>query len=78
MKQTPQFAGSKKAADLPKMLGQVEKSIGDSNDYHLFELPNKLQVLLIEDNNRQKSDGQPMAYCSLAVNAGSFNDPVDR
>ena len=60
------------------MLGEVEKSIGDSNDYHLFELPNKLQVLLIEDNNRQKSDGQPMAYCSLAVNAGSFNDPVDR
>ena len=78
MKQTPQFAGGKKAAELPKLLEQIEKSSGDKNDYLLFELPNKLQVLLIEDNNRQKSDGQPMAYCSLAVNAGSFNDPPDR
>ena len=78
MKQTPQFAGGKKASELPKLLEQIEKSSGDKNDYLLFELPNKLQVLLIEDNNRQKSDGQPMAYCSLAVNAGSFNDPPDR
>ena len=45
----------------------------------MFTLSNKLQVLLIEDNNKKdQSKGDAMAYCSLAVNAGSFNDPTHR
>ena len=38
-------------------------------------MPNKLQVLLIENNNKPESQGEAIAFASLAVNAGSFNDP---
>ena len=61
------------ANDIP-----VNKSEGDSNDYQLFKLQNGLQVLLIEDNNQTTSKGEPMAYVSLSVNVGSFNDPPHR
>ena len=45
----------------------------------MFTLPNKLQVLLIQDNNQKELEfGEPIAYVSLAVNVGSFNDPLDR
>lgn len=30
---------------------EVEKSPGDLNRYEYFTLPNKVQVLLIQDNN---------------------------
>ena len=33
----------------------IQKSSGDKNQYRLFELPNKLEVLLIEDNNKPES-----------------------
>ena len=54
---------------------EITKSPGDKNDYNLFELPNKLQVLLIQDNNSPESQGEAIAYASLSVNVGSFNDP---
>ena len=42
----------------------------------MFTLENKLKVLLINDLNQEASDnGDPIAYCSLAVEAGCFNDP---
>ena len=56
---------------------KISQSPGDKNEYQLFELPNKLQVLLVQDNNSPESQGEALAYASLAVNAGSFNDPVD-
>ena len=54
---------------------EIEKSPGDKNTYQLFELENKLQVLLIQDNNSPESQGEPIAYAALSVNVGSFNDP---
>ena len=56
----------------------INKSAGDKNDYQLFKLKNDLQVLLIEDNNQAGGKGEPMAYVSLSVNVGSFNDPPHR
>ena len=45
----------------------------------MFTLPNKVQVLLIQDNNQKEiASGESMAYCSLAINVGSFNDPPHR
>ncbi len=45
----------------------------------MFTLDNKLQVLLVNDLNQEASDkGDPIAYCSLAVQAGVFNDPPHR
>ena len=57
---------------------EVSKSLGDKNEYHLFELPNRLQVLLIQDNNTPESTGEEIANASLSINVGSFNDPEDR
>ena len=58
---------------------EIVKSEGDSNQYLMFTLPNKLQVLLIEDNNQKElAQGESIGYVSLAVNVGSFNDPPDR
>ena len=50
------------------------------NDYQLFTLPNGLEVLLIQGNNCADSavdQMQSMAYVSLSVNVGSFNDPPE-
>ena len=60
---------------------EIEKSIGDANEYQFFTLPNSLQVLLIQDNNQVDSgsaDTEALAYVSLSVNAGSLNDPPHR
>ena len=61
---------------------KVEQSPGDLNQYHLYSLQNGIQVLLIQDNNA-KEIGEvnrdiAMAYCSLVMNAGSFNNPKHR
>ena len=64
---------------------EIEKSPGDKNDYDCFTLKNRLQVLLIQDNNEVESKYQDEqeakeaqdvagAYVSLSVNVGSFND----
>ena len=55
----------------------IKKSPGDKNVYDYFSLPNGLRVLLVQDNNQQSSS-QQMAYVSIAVNCGSFNDPPHR
>ena len=45
----------------------------------MFKLENQMQVLLIQDNNQKELEqGEPIAYVSLAVNVGSFNDPPHR
>ena len=45
----------------------------------MFTLPNKLQVMLIQDNNQKElAQGEAIGYVSLAVNVGSFNDPKER
>ena len=36
-------------------------------------------MLLIQDNNQKELEkGESIAYCSIAVNTGSFNDPPER
>ena len=59
---------------------EVKKSPGDLNEYAYFVLPNKVKVFLIQDNNQIEldSDIDSMAFCSISVNAGSLNDPMDR
>ena len=45
----------------------------------MFLLENGIHCLLIQDNNHnEEANGDAMAYCSLAVNVGSYNDPPDR
>ena len=45
----------------------------------MFTLPNQLQVLLINDLNQESDEkGDAIAYASLAVHAGVFNDPPTR
>ena len=57
----------------------VNKSPGDKNLYKAFTLENGVKVLLIQDNNQQEfAQGDAMAYCSIAINVGSFNDPPER
>ena len=56
-----------------------EKSSGDHNVYDYFTLANGLRVLLIQDNNqKQLQTTSKMAFVSVAVNVGSFNDPPHR
>ena len=61
---------------------KIEKSPGDLNQYHYFVLPNNLKVLLIQDNNTkqfgQVDQASNLAFCSVTVNAGSFNNPKSR
>ena len=61
---------------------ELEKSPGDRNRYEHFTLPNKVQVILIQDNNqvaKAEAGGKGnMAYCSFAMNVGSLNDPKHR
>ena len=41
---------------------ELEKSNGDLNNYHMFELDNKVKVLLIDDKNSASTDhGDAMA-----------------
>ena len=47
-------------------------SPNDNKAYHSFTLDNGLRVTLVQDKNCHKS------ACSLVVNTGSFDDPVDR
>ena len=58
----------------------ILKSPRDNNLYDLFTLDNGVTCLLIEDHNSKgKEDkGGNMASVSIAVNAGSFNDPPTR
>ena len=58
---------------------KISTSEGDLNDYVTFTLPNNLEVLLIQDNNQKELEkGESIAYCSIAVNTGSYNDPAER
>ena len=50
----------------------MKKSSNDNKTYHSFTLNNGLSVLIVESINSQKS------ACSLVVNTGSFDDPLDR
>ena len=63
-----------------KMDIKPEQSPGDRNVYDLFELPNGLQVMLIQDKNAAGDidEADPIAYVSMTVNVGSFNDPINR
>ena len=55
------------------------KSPGDKNIYDMFILENGIHCLLIQDNNHnEEANDDTMAYCSLAVNVGSYNDPPKR
>ena len=60
----------------------VEKSPGDLNEYQYFKLSNNLKVLLIQDNNTKQlgevNQESNLAFCSVSVNAGSFNNPKKR
>ena len=58
----------------------LEKSKNDKNIYQLFQLENGVTSLLIQDlNSKGDADaGSNMASVSIAVNAGSFNDPPTR
>jgi len=64
---------SEKILQLPLL----EKSISDKNDYDLFILENGLTCLLINDKNQNNSENS-ICSVSIVVNAGSFNDPVNR
>ena len=57
---------------IPNKTVEVKKSPGDNHTYKLFMLANGFEVLLI---NSQVTSRDPIAYCSLAVNIGSFNNP---
>ena len=73
---------SKKSKTKGKLESDVEvrKSPGDLNEYAYFVLPNKVKVFLIQDNNQMEleSDIDSLAFCSMSVNVGSLNDPMDR
>ena len=60
-----------------KTAKSVTKSSGDLNNYECFDLDNGLTVMLIDDGS-QKFTGNQMAYASLTVNVGTFNDPMHR
>ena len=55
----------------------VIKSMNDLNDYEVFTLDNGMKVMLINDGHLPY-EGDQLAYCALAINAGAFNDPLDR
>jgi insulysin len=50
----------------------VHISPNDTNSYRYITLPNQLRVLLICDDNAQKS------AAALAINVGHFDDPTER
>lgn len=50
----------------------MKKSPNDNKTYHSFTLQQGLRITLVEDKNCHKS------ACSLVVNTGSFDDPIDR
>ena len=50
----------------------MKQSPNDNKKYHCFTLDQGLRVTLVEDPNCHKS------ACSLVVNTGSFDDPIDR
>ena len=58
----------------------LQKSPRDNNIYDLFKLENGVTCLLIQDQNSKakKDSGGNMASVSIAINAGSFNDPPSR
>ena len=57
----------------------IKKSEGDQNEYFYFELPNKVKCFLIQDNNQKElTDCDAMAYASVVMNVGAFNDPPHR
>jgi insulysin len=57
----------------------INKSEGDQNEYFYYTLPNKVKVLLVQDNNQKElTDCDAMAYASFVMNVGSFNDPPHR
>lgn len=59
---------------------RLDQSENDKNKYHLFTLSNQVKVLLIEDLNNATADAKDdnVAYVSMSMNAGSFNDPPTR
>ena len=57
---------------------ELEKSSGDLNNYHMFDLDNGVKVLLVDDKNQTSDHGDAIAFCSIVVNAGSLNDPKNR
>ena len=58
---------------------KIKKSKGDANEYLYFTLPNQVKVFLIQDNNQKElTDCDAMAYVSVVMNVGSFNDPKHR
>ncbi len=50
---------------------EIIKPLIDTNEYKHITLKNKLDVLLIYDKNTDKS------ACSMTVNVGYYNDPID-
>lgn len=50
---------------------EIIKPLIDTNEYKHITLENKLDVLLIYDKNTDKS------ACSMNVNVGFYNDPID-
>ncbi len=50
---------------------EIIKPLIDTNEYKHITLDNKLDVLLIYDKNTDKS------ACSMNVNVGFYNDPID-
>ena len=60
---------------IPNKTVEVKKSPGDKNSYKLLALANGFEALLINSHDTSRD---PIAYCSLVVNLGSFNDPPKR
>ena len=61
--------GSLSIEELGIVPGQIRKSPNDTNQYRYLELPNKLKVVLIYDQDSEKS------AASLSVSRGSFHEP---
>ena len=58
---------------------ELKTSPGDRNEYDMFILDNGIHVLLIQDyNHNEEANDDTVAYCSFAVNVGSYNDPPNR
>lgn len=56
----------------------LQKSERDENEYYFYKLENGVKVLLIHDKNSKDGAKQDISYMSVAVGAGSFNDPPHR
>ena len=66
-KATEQSSSALKEVDI--LPGQIRKSPNDTNQYRYLELPNELKVVLIYDQDSEKS------AASLSVSRGSFHEP---